>query len=127
MATRDPGYPKPTEGNGRGQPATCTAGIDAAIRRKVNGKIYFFKGSQYARIDDATGQMDAGYPKPIAGNWPGVPAPFTGRIDAALMRHDNSKVYFFRDTRYVRISDATSTMDPGYPSWIDSAWMPFPR
>jgi hypothetical protein len=43
------------------------------------------------------------------------------------MRHDNHKVYFFRDTRYVRIHDATSTMDPGYPSWIDSAWMPFPR
>jgi hypothetical protein len=126
-STMDPGYPKPIAGNWPGLPATFTAGIDAAVRREVNGNLYFFKGGQYARIDDATGQMDAGYPRSIAGNWPGVPAPFTGKIDAALMRHDNHKVYFFRDTRYVRIHDATSTMDPGYPSWINSAWMPFPR
>jgi hypothetical protein len=70
--------------------------------------------------------MDPGYPKPIAGNWQGLPSLFTSGIDAALMRRDNHKIYFFKDSQYVRIDGATSVMDPGYPNWIDKNWMPFP-
>ena len=36
-----------------------------------NGKAYFFKGNQYIRYDITTETTDAGYPKPIAGNWHG--------------------------------------------------------
>ena len=71
--------------------------------------------------------VDAGYPRPIAGNWQGLPALFTSGIDAALMRRDNHKIYFFKGTQYVRIDGETSVMDAGYPNWIDKNWMPFPR
>jgi hypothetical protein len=44
-----------------------------------NGKAYFFKGSQYIRYDIAADKTDAGYPKPIAGNWAGF---WADNIDA---------------------------------------------
>ena len=31
--------------------------------------LYFFKSDQYIRYDIATDKVDAGYPKPIIGNW----------------------------------------------------------
>ena len=40
---------------------------------------YFFKGNQYLRYDIAADKVDAGYPKPIAGNWPGF---WPGGLDA---------------------------------------------
>ena len=45
--------------------------IDAVVRLP-SGKVYFFYGSDYVRFDVAADQADAGYPKPIAGNWPGL-------------------------------------------------------
>ncbi len=42
-----------------------------------NDKAYFFKGNRYIRYDLAGDRMDAGYPLPIAGSWPGVPAIYT--------------------------------------------------
>jgi hemopexin len=41
-----------------------TNDIDAIIPWP-NGKLYFFKGDQYAAADIATGKVDPGYPKPI--------------------------------------------------------------
>ena len=99
-----------------GLPASFQQGIDAALWRESNGKIYFFKGSQYVRFSNVGDGVDAGYPKPIAGNWNGLPASFTSGIDAALMREDNHKIYFFKGRRYVRYSDADNTMDAGYPA-----------
>ena len=126
-ATMDAGYPKPIAGNWPGLPASFTSGIDAAFWRESNGKIYFFKGNQYVRFSAVADGVDPGTRKSIAGNWAGLPASFTGGIDAALMRRDNHKIYFFRGTRYVRIDGETSAMDAGYPNWIDKNWMPFPR
>jgi hypothetical protein len=77
----DPGYPLPIAGNWRAISGTgFEKGIDAAINYG-NGKAYFFRGDAYVRVDLATKGVDAGYPKPIAGNWPGV---FTSGISAAL-------------------------------------------
>ena len=45
--------------------------------------------------------MDPGYPQPIAGNWPGLPASFTSGIDAAFWRESNNKIYFFKGNQYV--------------------------
>jgi hypothetical protein len=73
----DPGYPRAIQGSWN-FPAPFTSGIDAAAVWN-NGKAYFFKGKQYIRYDVATEVTDAGYPKPIAGNWPGV---FTDGVDA---------------------------------------------
>ncbi|MDD5320391.1 MAG: hemopexin repeat-containing protein [Methylococcales bacterium] len=44
-----------------------------------NGNVYFFEGSQYDRYNVAEDKVDAGYPKPIAGNLPGL---FTSDLDA---------------------------------------------
>ena len=118
----DAGYPKPIAGNWNGLPASFTSGIDAAFMRESNQKIYFFKGNQYARIDTTTSTMDAGYPKPIAGNWPGLPASFTSGIDAALQRKDNDKIYFFKGDQYVRFSAVADGVDAGYPTSLDPNW-----
>jgi hypothetical protein len=124
-ATVDAGYPKPIAGNWHGLPDAFEAGIDAALWRQSNDKIYFFKGSQYVRLTETT--VDAGYPKPIAGNWNGLPNAFQQKIDAALMRLDTNQIYMFSGRRYVRYSNVSDGIDPGYPNWIDKNWMPFPR
>jgi len=68
----DSGYPKPITGNWPGVAGTgFEHGIDDAINYG-NDKVYWFKGDQYLRMDGATKSADPGYPKPIAGNWPGV-------------------------------------------------------
>jgi hypothetical protein len=74
----DPGYPLPIQGHWPGFPASFAAGVNAAVLWN-NGKAYFFKGSEYIRYDVATDKTDAGYPKPITGNWPGL---FASDIDA---------------------------------------------
>ena len=120
----DPGYPLPIAGNWPGLPASFNAGIDAALMRKSNGKIYFFKGDQYVRFSSVSAGVDPGYPAPIAGNWAGLPANFNTGIDAALWRNSNSKIYFFKGTEYVRVN-TDSVMDPGYPQPINGIWFPF--
>src|SRR5829696_6551385 len=45
-------------------------------------KAYFFAGDSYLRYDVATMRVDAGYPRPIAGNWNGV---FERDVDAAVL------------------------------------------
>jgi hypothetical protein len=86
-----------------------------------NGKAYFFRGSQYLRYDPARDSTDPGYPKPIAGNWPGLPTDFASGIDAAVL-WNNGKAYMFKGTRYVRYDVAADRMDPGYPLPIAGNW-----
>ncbi len=121
----DPGYPRPIAGHWKGIPASFEEGIDGAFQRLSNGKIYFFKGSQYVRLTET--EMDAGYPAPLTPNWTALPASFASGIDAALMRGDTGQIYFFKDRRYLRYSNVANGPDDGYPKWINSGWMPFPR
>jgi hypothetical protein len=74
----DPGYPAPIQGNWPGFPANFAAGVNAAVLWN-NGKAYFFKSDQYIRYDIAADKVDAGYPRPITGNWPGL---WADNIDA---------------------------------------------
>lgn len=120
----DPGYPKSIGASWNGLPADFEAGIDAAFERESNGKIYMFKGDRYVRLTETT--VDAGYPKSIGPAWPGMPSTFNQRIDAALMRWDNHKIYLFHGRRYVRFSNVNDGVDGGYPNWIHKNWMPFP-
>jgi matrix metalloproteinase-14 (membrane-inserted) len=71
--------------------------VDAVVKWN-NGKVYFFRGSEYLRYDIATDKVDLGYPAPIAGNWPGL---FTSNIDYALV-HPNGWAYFFKGKQYQR-------------------------
>jgi hypothetical protein len=118
----DPEYPKPIAGNWPGLPGSFNQGIDAALLRGDNHKIYFFKGSEYVRFSNVSAGVDPEYPKPIAGNWPGLPDSFNQGIDAAFWHQGNNKLYFFKGTEYVRFSDVEKGMDPNYPKSIAWNW-----
>jgi hypothetical protein len=118
----DPGYPRPIAGN---WPGMAEAGFANQIDACVNwwtGKVYFFRGSQYLRYDIGSDKADAGYPRPIAGNWPGMAeAGFADKVDAAL-NWGNGKVYFFRENQYLRFDIWKNNVDPGYPRGIAEDW-----
>ena len=120
----DNGYPKPIAGNWNGFPASFANGVDASVGNDVNNKIYFFKGNEYIRVNPNNNwNVDAGYPKPIAGNWPGFPANFTNGIDAAIWSGTNNKIYFFKDAEYIRVDPSNSwNVDLGYPKPILGNW-----
>ena len=65
-----------------------------------NGKIYFFKDSQYWRFDpDQSPPVRSSYPRPST-NWDGLPP----TLDAALL-YKNGFTYFFKDNQYWRFND----------------------
>ena len=76
----DPGTPPYPRGIGHpngwhGLTPTFQAGIDAAVFAG-DGKIYFFKGTEYARLTFATRTVDTispPYPLSISLMWPGLP------------------------------------------------------
>jgi Hemopexin/Astacin (Peptidase family M12A) len=117
----DPGYPKAITGNWPGFPAGFAAGVSAAVLW-TNGKAYFFKGNQYIRYSLSGDKVDPGYPKAIAGNWPGL---WADNIDAAVV-WPNGKAYFFRGPNYMRYDIATDKVDSGYPKAITGNWPGFP-
>lgn len=123
----DPGYPKPIAGNWPGFPAAFASGIDAALWSETNQRIYFFKGSEYLRVDPNAGfAVEAGYPKAIAGNWPGFPADFAGGVDAALWSGTNQRIYFFKGDTYIRVNPAAGfAVEAGYPKPIEGNWPGF--
>ncbi len=124
----DAGYPKPISGNWPGFPSNFANGVDAALWSQTNQKIYFFKGSEYIRVDPNNGwQVDAGYPKPISGNWPGFPSDFANGVNAALWSKTNQKIYFFKDDQYIRVDPNNGwQVDPGYPKPIENNWPGLP-
>ncbi|QSQ13122.1 hemopexin repeat-containing protein [Myxococcus landrumensis] len=115
-----PGYPRPIAGNWPGWPATWT-GVDAAVRWP-NGKVYFFRGSEYLRYDVAADKVDPGYPLPISARWPGL---WTSGIEYTLS-DDNGKVYFFKGREFLRYDVVTLSVDPGYPMPIVGNWVGIP-
>lgn len=100
--------PKKIEINGLG-----TGGIDAAILWG-NAKAYLFIGDQYALYDLKTNNVQKGFPRPIAGHWPGV---WADGVDAAVP-WNNGKVYFFKGQEYVQYDVKTDKADIGYPKPI---------
>lgn len=83
----DDGYPLPIAGYWPGMAeAGFGDGLEAAVNWN-NGKVFFFKGGYYLRYDMAGNQVDAGYPLPVAGYWPGVSeAGFADGLNAAWIR-----------------------------------------
>lgn len=113
--------------NWMGWPQSFATGIDAALRGTGNfeGKIWFFKGSQYLRYDLNSNQVDLG-PSLIANNWFGLPA---GGIDAAIhgMGSFFGVAWFFKGSQYLRyIVDDPGAEDnvwtPISPSWGHGTW-----
>jgi Hemopexin len=124
----DPNYPKPIAGNWPGFPVSFANGVDSALFSDINQKIYFFKGSEYIRVDPANAwNVDPGYPKPIAGNWPGFPADFANGVDASLWSYKNTRIYFFKGDQYIRVDPNNGwNVDGGYPKPIEGNWPGFP-
>jgi hypothetical protein len=83
-----------------------------------NGKAFFFAAGKYYRYDIAADRVDPGYPKRIAGNWPGL---WTDRIDAGLVL-PNGKAFFFRDGEYVQYDIPADRVHDGYPKPIAGNW-----
>jgi hypothetical protein len=111
--------PRTIVGNWTGWPVSGWTSIDAALDYG-NGKIYFFKGSQYIRFDIATDKVDQAA-KSIALGWPGL---YTSGIEYAL--NYGAKAYIFKGKQYQRIDVANNgTVDPGYPLNIVGNWVGF--
>ncbi|KAJ8022373.1 Matrix metalloproteinase-14 [Holothuria leucospilota] len=96
--------------------------IDAAVLWPPN-LLYLFVGSQYYRYTLTsleTSQpwpLDQGYPKPIVGNWYGIP----NDIDSATIL-PNRQVYFFKGNQYFKFGYHENSYQvlPGYPRLIAS-------
>jgi hemopexin len=121
----DPGYPLPISGNWQGLEEAGFAGRVDAIINWGNGKAYVFSLDKYLRFDLLTDTTDPGYPKPIAGNWPGLAeAGFAQRVGAGV-NWGNGKVYMFNlfmPDQYVRYDIGADRVDPGYPRPIAGNW-----
>jgi len=119
-----PGYPRPIAGN---WPGLVGAGFAAnygvyAAARWGNDRDYLFHKDEYVLYDRSSGQVDVGYPRPIAGYWAGMSeAGFSNGIDATV-KWWNGKVYLFRGAQYVRYDIPSYRVDPGYPRPITGYW-----
>jgi tetratricopeptide (TPR) repeat protein len=113
----DPGYPRRLPGEWQGLPASWKSGIDAALYYEPNGKVYFFKGNQYARLTGT--KVDNDYPKNLPGGWQGLPVSWYSGIDAAIFRKGHT--YFFREDEYIRFTGTKA--DNGYPRKLPGGWV----
>ena len=85
-------------------------------------KAYFILGPRYVRFDAAADAVEAGYPKPIAGNWQGfAQVGFQDGVTASV-EWPNGKAYFFKGSDYVRYDIAANHIDAGYPLPIGAQW-----
>jgi hypothetical protein len=109
----DAGYPKPID---RGWTGLTQAGFDSGIDAALDlgaGKVYFFKGALYARIDQSANSLDRGYPLPIADHWPGLAeTEFTDSLDAAV-NAGNGEAMFFKGAQCLSYDIAADRSDVG--------------
>ncbi len=90
----------------------------SAQKEDLHQKLFFFRRDKCVRLDIETNEVDAGYPKPVAEEWPGVTFE---KIDAALnIGHDT--VYFFTGNQYSRYNMSTNHVEAGYPEPISKRW-----
>jgi hypothetical protein len=86
-------------------PGLWTDHIDAAVNWG-NGKIFFFRGSQYIRYDITLDRADPGYPKDIT-EWNGI---WPDNLDAVLYQ-GGQKAYFFKGDEYRRYDVNSDSVD----------------
>jgi hypothetical protein len=111
----DDNYPRTIPGN---WPGLWGDGVDCAlVWKNDNGIVYFFKGNQYLMYNWYADQIEAGYPKPIAGNWGGL----TAGMDGGMV-WDYGKAYFFKGGQYWSFDLTHNQLDLGYPLPIATGW-----
>ncbi|XP_037697162.1 interstitial collagenase [Choloepus didactylus] len=94
-----PGYPKDIY-RSFGFPKTVK-NINAAVSEEDTGKTYFFVANKYWRYDEHKRSMDAGYPKMIAEDFPGI----GNKVDAVFKK--DGFFYFFHGTRQYKFDPKT--------------------
>ncbi|XP_044522193.1 matrix metalloproteinase-27 [Gracilinanus agilis] len=96
-----PGYPKPIYNLGFPR---HTKNIDAALFNRNTRKTYFFVKDKYWRYDEINQKMEKGYPRRIAGFFPGISLP----VDAAFQH--NGFFYFFSGTKQFEFNPETKNI-----------------
>ncbi|MGV3526268.1 MAG: hypothetical protein ACO1RX_18760 [Candidatus Sericytochromatia bacterium] len=92
-----------------------------------NGKFYATMGGQYIRASLPSLKIDAGYPKPIRGNWGDLPESFNAGFDAMSVL-SNGLLYVTKGDKYVKYTDAYGTkLAPGFPKLIKGNWGVLPE
>lgn len=85
----------------------------------LNGKTYFFKGSEYWRYQGV--KMETGYPMEIADGFTGVP----DNVDAVMV--NSGILYFFKGSKYWKYHPRIDTpVDATYPRSISGNWQGAP-
>jgi hypothetical protein len=83
-------------------------------------KVYFFRGSEYLRVNAISKTVDQA-PRSISAGWVGV---FTSDINYAFTK--SNKVYFFKGSQYSRYNmssvPADDKLDAGFPKGIMGYW-----
>ena len=116
----DSGYPVKISKNWGNWPSYFTH-LDAAILWPEKAA-YFFQDDEYIRYNISKDRVDAGYPRKIAKNWDNWPSSFADGVDAALVREDTGKIYFFKGNYYLRYDMRKDRVDEDYPRMIQDAW-----
>ncbi len=116
----DFGYPRKIAGPWREWPADFSS-VDAALYWPGRAA-YFFKDDRYLRYDVDDDRVIPGYPRRINGNWDNWPASFSSGIDAAVVREETGKIYFFKGQSYIRFDMEQDRVDSGYPLSINKGW-----
>ncbi|CAK6448834.1 unnamed protein product [Pipistrellus nathusii] len=94
-----PGYPRSIH-RSFGFPRSVE-NIDAAVFEENTGKTYFFVADKIWRYDEYKQSMDAGYPKQIAADFPGI----GNQVDAVFQK--DGFLYFFRGRRQYKFDPRT--------------------
>jgi hypothetical protein len=90
---------------------------------------YFFRKDSYIKYDWIADKAVAGYPKKIAGNWPGMPSSFCADLDAALNGQGafSGNCYFFKGDSYVKFDWINDRAYPDCPKKIAGNWPGLPK
>jgi len=112
------------EGAGYSLPAAYANGISAALRAG-DGRVFFFSGQTYARVDASP----VATPRAIQNDW-GVVRNWISsqnRVSAAFV-DPNGKTYLFGGDQFIRYSTTNyALVDEGYPLAIGTRWGNLPQ
>ena len=92
-----------------------------------DGEVYLFNDGENVRFTDpATGTAEG--PTVTSTNWTGMPEEFNSGFDAAVQRDtDTDPTYYLKGNQFVRFTDVSAGMDPGYPRTISDDWRGMPE
>lgn len=81
-------------------------------------KLFLLRKDQVVRLDVDRNEIDPGYPRRYAEEFPGVPF---DRVDATL-ELGRDTIFFFSGNKYIRFNLRTNQVEDGYPDLIHKRW-----